>query len=284
MKPHELKPTIQRNGLASLYFITGEEAYFRDRAVLEIRAAARATSGSSDNVEADQDDGQFFNYDVLYGDETDALEVLSCVQEISFFSARRLVIITWAEKLPTREGEALIPYFEKPAETTTLVVVGTKLDGRLKWVQKLKAKAQVVDCALPYENQRIGWVKQQADQLGVQLEEPALDMLKDLSGEGLYVTKRELEKLSAYLPSSTCGTTQDVEAVRGMEPGASVFDLSDAMGAGDCGRALSIVAKNLEVGEAPLRILGALIWQVRRIWKAKDLLQTGTNQSQVGKQ
>ncbi|GJL65217.1 MAG: hypothetical protein NPIRA05_01880 [Nitrospirales bacterium] len=288
MKPHELEPAIRRDGLASLYLVVGEEAYLRDKAVMIMRAAAKSSSDDSgekksgENV-ADHTD-QFFNYDVLYGDETDALEVLTIAQEMSFFVARRLVIMMWAEKLPTREGEVLIPYFQNPTDTTTLVIVAAKLDGRLKWVQQLKKQAIVVDCAPLYENQRIGWVTQQASQAGVTLEGNALQMLKELSADGLYVTHTEIEKLSAYLPAGTVGTIQDVEAIRGMEPGASVFDLSEAMGAGDRGKALQIVAKNLEIGEAPLRILGALIWQVRRLWKAKDLLKQGIGQSQVARQ
>ena len=287
MKPHELKGLIQRNGLGPLYVIVGEEAYLRDNAVAIIREAARQESGapgqSTHQESAGNSDG-FFNYDVLYGDETDALEILTIAQEMSFFVARRLLIITWAEKLPTREGERLIPYFQNPTDTTTLVLVATKLDGRLKWAQQLKKHAVVIDCAPLYENQRMGWVSQQAAQAGIKLEENALQMLKELAAEGLYMSNSEIEKLSVYLPSGACGTLQDVEAIRGMEPGASVFDLSEAIGAGESGRALQIVAKNLEVGEAPLRILGALIWQVRRIWKAKDLLYQGIGQSQVARQ
>ncbi len=289
MKPHELTSAIQRDGLAPLYLVVGEEAYLRDRAVATIRAAVKKQSGTvseqSDHEQSSMEDAeQFFNYDVLYGDETDALEVLTIVQEMSFFAARRLVVMTWTEKLPAREGEALIPYFQNPTDTTTLVMVAAKLDGRLKWVQQLKKHAAFIDCAPLYENQRIGWITQQASQAGIKLEENALQMLKELAGEGLHVTYSEIEKLSAYLPSGTCGTVQDIEAIRGMEPGASVFDLSEAIGSKESGRALQIVAKNLEIGEAPLRVLGALIWQVRRLWKAKDLLRQGMAQSHVAKQ
>ncbi len=285
MKPHELKGSIQRDGLAPLYMIVGEEAYIRDSAVETIRTAARKPSDSSDDKSVSSETTElFFNYDVLYGDETDAREVLTIVQEMSFFVARRLVILTWAEKLPAREGEALIPYLQSPTDTTTLVMVASKLDGRMKWVQQLKKQAVFVDCAPLYDNQRIGWVKQQAAQAGIQLENDALQMLGDSAAEGLYVTNTEIAKLSSYLEPGACGRLQDIEAIQGMEPGASVFDLSEAIGAGASGKALRIVAKNLEVGEAPLRILGALIWQVRRIWKAKDLLQQGVAQSQVAKQ
>jgi DNA polymerase-3 subunit delta len=74
-----------------------------------------------------------------------------------------------------------------------------------------------------------------------------------------------------------------VEAVRGAEPGASVFDLAAAIGARDRGRLLRVLARNLEAGEAPLRILGSLAWQYRRIWKAKDQLRQGGTESEAAR-
>jgi DNA polymerase-3 subunit delta len=47
---------------------------------------------------------------------------------------------------------------------------------------------------------------------------------------------------------------------------------------------LDIVAKNLETGEAPLRMLGAFLWQMRRIWKTKTLLEEGKDAGQVARQ
>lgn len=286
MKPHELYNTIRRSGLGPLYLIVGEEAFLRDEAVAILKACLAEPSRQADGNEKialGESDEPTFNCEVLYADETDASEILTYAQEISFFSARRLIIVKWIEKLASRHGEALIPYLQKPNDTTTLVFVGTKLDGRLKWAQILKKHATVVECAPLRENQRVTWVKQQAGQLGVPLDPNAIHLLAETAGEGLYVTRGELAKLANYLPPSTKASSKDVEAIRGMEPGASVFDLATAIGRGDRGEALYIIMKNLEVGEAPLRILGALVWQVRRIWKAKSLLAAGTIQSQVAR-
>ena len=183
-----------------------------------------------------------------------------------------------------RDGELLIPYFQNPNDATTLVFAAPKLDGRTKWVQALKKQAVVVDCAPLFENQRAGWVTQQARDMGLQLEAQALEMLNDQANEGLYAVMRELEKLSAYMSEGQRVRVQDVELVRGKPPGISVFDWSEAVARGDHARALDIVAKNLETGEAPLRMLGAFLWQMRRIWKASALLREGKDQGQAARQ
>jgi DNA polymerase-3 subunit delta len=285
MKIHELQSQITRQGLAPLYLVIGEEAYFRDQALTAIHDALQSSSDfgkghepSTENVSAE------FIADVVYGDETDASEILGLAEEISFFSSRRRLFVKWADKLSAKNGELLIPYFQQPNEATTLVFAAAKLDGRTKWVQALKKQAIVVDCAPLFENQRAGWVTQQARELGLQVEPQALEMLKDQANEGLYAVMRELEKLAAYLPEGQRVQVQDVELVRGKPPGISVFDWSEAVSRGDHGRALEIVAKNLETGEAPLRMLGAFLWQMRRIWKASGLLLEGKDHGQAARQ
>ena len=70
---------------------------------------------------------------------------------------------------------------------------------------------------------------------------------------------------------------------QGAEPGASVFDLSGAIIQGKVSQAFLILEKTLESGEAPLRILGALLWQYRRLWKAKDGLSRRVGEAAVAK-
>jgi DNA polymerase-3 subunit delta len=285
MKIHELQSQITRQGLAPLYLVIGEEPYFRDHAV---RAIHDAMQNSSDfgkcNEPATENVSAEFTADVVYGDETDASEILGLAEEVSFFSSRRRLFVKWADKLSARDGELLIPYFQNPNDSTTLVFAAPKLDGRTKWVQALKKQAVVVDCAPLFENQRAGWVTQQARDMGLQLEAQALEMLNDQANEGLYAVTRELEKLSAYMSEGQPVREQDVELVRGKPPGISVFDWSEAVAKGDHARALDIVAKNLETGEAPLRMLGAFLWQMRRIWKASALLREGKDQGQAARQ
>jgi len=168
----------------------------------------------------------------------------------------------------------LLSYLSAPNETTTLIVAGAKLDGRLKWTQALTKRAVTVTCAPLRDAQLAAWIRQEAATLGVRLHEDAAQLLKDGS-ESLYAVRRELEKLAAYVPPDRMVQSADVEALRGTEPGVSVFDLMNAIGAHDHGRAMRILARNVENGEAPLRILGALVWQYRRLWKTKEQFGSG---------
>ena len=278
IKPAELGPSLQQK--KRLFLVLGEEDCLRDQAIETIQVAARSQGASAGDGRSDGDD---FSCDVLYGDDTNAQEILARVQEVPFFSTHQVVLLKWAEKLHAREGEALIPYFSAPSDSTTMIVSAAKLDGRVKWVQALKKQAVVVNCAPLYDNQRLGWIRQEAARVGIRLDAEAAGLLRDLAGEGLYVVRRELEKLSLYVSKKETVTAHDVVAVQGAEPGASVFDLSGSIIQGRVSQALLILEKNLEAGEAPLRILGALLWQYRRLWKAKDGLSRRISEAAVAK-
>ena len=278
IKPAELGPSLRQE--KRLFLVLGEEDCLRDQAIETIRDASRSKGA---NAGDGQSNGDEFSCDILYGDDTNAREVLARVQEVPFFSSHQVVLLKWADKLPAKEGEALIPYFSAPSDSTTMIVSAAKLDGRLKWVQALKKQAVVVNCAPLYDNQRLGWVRQEAARVGIQLDAEAAGLLKELAGEGLSVVRRELEKLSLYVSAKETVTAHDVIAVQGAEPGASVFDLSGAIIHGRVSQALLILQKTLESGEAPLRILGALLWQYRRLWKAKDGLSRRVSEAAVAK-
>ena len=279
MKVHELYSAIKKNGTQPLYLISGEEKKtgetremedcLRDHAVATIKAAVLGEAV-----------GEGFNYDVLYGDESDATEILARAGEAPMFGQRRLVVVKAADRLPARDRDDLLPYLERPCDSTTLVFVAAKLDRRQRFTKALKERAVMVECSALPDHHLTEWIRREAERTGVRLSEEAILLmkdlavsLKDLEGGALYMVRRELEKLAIYMPKGKEASPADVEAVRGSEPGASVFDLAEAIASRNRGRALRILTRNLEAGEAPLRILGSLTWQYRRIWKSKESLR-----------
>lgn len=266
----QLESALKQHPPGPLYLIAGEDDLLRDAALGLVKSAALA-------------EGDEFNYEIFHGDEAAGTDLVAAASELPVFAERRLVVVKSAERLPARETEPLLEYLTAPNAATTLVFVAPKLDGRLKFSQTVTKAAVTIDCSPLRDAQLTPWVTREAARLGVRLHEDAVALLKELSGGALYVIRRELEKLAAYVPAGRTAGVADVHLLRGMEPGASVFDLTLAIAAGDRGRTLSILARNLEVGEAPLRILGSLAWQYRRIWKVKDSLQSGGREGEAAR-
>src|SRR5437870_1905897 len=112
--------------VAPIYLVIGEEDFLRDMA----GAAFRQAVLGSDNV-----DMAVFNYDLLYGDETDAQEILGICKTVPAFAERRLVVIRDIGALRAGETERLLPYLTAPVDSTCLVMTGENVDGRLKFFQ-----------------------------------------------------------------------------------------------------------------------------------------------------
>jgi DNA polymerase-3 subunit delta len=273
MKSYELHTALKKSGLGPLYLALGEEDELRDQAVATIKACLPPQDGLGD-----------FNCEVLYGDENDASEILARAGEAPVFAARRLIIVKATEKLSTRDGDLLSPYLTSPCDSTTLVFVAGKVDGRTKFAQALKQRAVVIDCGALPDPQLAQWIRAEASRVGIRLDDAAILLMRDLAASNsLSLIKRELEKLAAYVPPDRIATPTDIEALRGGQVGASVFDLTTAVGEGDRLRVLHIFTRNLETGEAPLRILGSLVWQYRQLWKAKDALEAGKGESEAAR-
>jgi DNA polymerase-3 subunit delta len=267
----QLESALKQQRPGSLYLVVGEEDLLRDSALGVIK---RATIGS---------EGNEFNYELFYGDDAHGIDIRNSVAAVPVFAERRLVVVKAAEKLNARESELLLDCVKNPVESTTLVFVSPKLDGRLKFSQLLTRAAIMVDCSPLRDAQLPAWIAREAERVGLRVEDAAAQVLQEFCGASLYGVRRELEKLASYVPPDRFVTAADVHLLRGMDPGASVFDLTLAIAEGGRGRALSILARNLEAGEAPLRILGSLAWQYRRLWKAKDSLANGGREGEVAR-
>lgn len=267
----QLEAALKQQAPGSLYLVVGEEDLLRDYAIAALK---RAVLGS---------DGGEFNYELFYGDEASGSDIQNSVAAVPVFAPRRLVVVKSAEKLTARDGDLLLDCVQNPVESTTLVFVSSKLDGRLKFSQALMRAAVVVDCSPLRDAQLTPWIAREAERMGLRLEDRAAHVLQEACGASLYGLRRELEKLASYVPSDRSVTVADVHLLRGVDPSASVFDLTVAIAEGDRGRVLSILARNLEAGEAPLRILGSLVWQYRRLWKVQELLANSGREGEAAR-
>ena len=257
----DLRRLVGAGEIAPIYLLVGEEALLREEATAAIRTGVLGADDANVGV---------FNADVVYGDETEAAEILSLCRNLPMFAARRLVVVRDIGALRAKETERLLSYLDAPVETTCLVLTGAKVDGRIKFFQTLKKLAVTVDCG-PLEARTLpAWIREQAAALGLRVDEAAREALQQASGGDLGVMRREMEKLAAYLMPKTDVRAEDVEAVRGADTGSTVWDLLTALGRKDRGNALRIMGCVLEAGEYPPQLLGLIAWRWRQLWKAHE--------------
>jgi len=123
------------------------------------------------------------------------------------------------------------------------------------------------DSLLDFVNQRLG-------QCGKNIEPQAREMIVGRAGDELRSVQHELDKLVLYVGERPAIRAADVEMIFADRGEGWIFDLTRALGERDAAGALAQLARLLAQGEHPLRLLGTVAAEVRRLLSARQLLAT----------
>ncbi len=129
VRPHELSTHLQRQGIAPIYLISGDEPLQMNETADTVRSLARQQGYSEREVlEADAR----FDWNILTAE----------ANSLSLFAEKRIIDLRIPSGKPGREGgKALAEYAARPPEDTLLLV--TLLAGRIEG--NLLAAAQEID-------------------------------------------------------------------------------------------------------------------------------------------
>jgi DNA polymerase-3 subunit delta len=118
----------------------------------------------------------------------------------------------------------------------------------------------------------LNFISQRLRQAGKNIEPQARDMIVARAGDNLRTLQQELDKLLLYAAEGPAIQSQDVEAVVADHGEGWIFDLTRAIGDRDALGALGQLSRLMGQGEHPLKILGTIAGEVRRLLAARQLL------------
>lgn len=267
------EPLFERlsKGGAACVLLLGDEAYLRDDARAQlvqrfVPDAARAWAVSRYSAEREE-----------------TQRALEQAQTLPMLSPRQIIFIEDAEQIDElaekgREAviEALEGYFDNPAPFTILVLEASKLDKRMSLAKLLAENALVLDVGLGEEpGERlaaaIAVALSLAKKQGLQFENGAAEELAECVAADLLRLKTEIEKLATHVSPGKLIRRQDVSSLVIAEKATTVWELADLLAARQQKRAMEFLDRLLRSGEAPLQMLGALIWSYRKIIEASEL-------------
>ena len=125
----------------------------------------------------------------------------------------------------------------------------------------------------PRYNALATWVGEELGRQGVRAERDVAATLADLFGEDLPAIAAEIQKLTVLDETLTSARIREIAN----RPAArDAFDLIDAAVAGDARKALDTCRTLLRQGEAPPRVMGALVWQLDLVAGCVGLREMGS--------
>lgn len=254
----QLEAAFRHRNFKPLYFLFGEERFLVEELERLLIACALAPH------ERD------FNFDLLYGAESEASEVLSLCRSFPMMAERRLVIVRDFDKL--KENRLFTDYAEHPnPQAVVLLSCATKPNLSAHPYRALKAHAAWGEFKKFYDNQMPGWVAGRVRGQGYEIEPEAVQMLADYVGTNLQAAAAEIEKIITYTGARQRITGEDVIQASGQTRDFNVFELQRAIGEGRSADALRIADRMLQQasnarGEA-LLIVSVLTTYFTKLWK-----------------
>lgn len=229
MKFEEILTDLKNKIYKPVYFLHGEEEYYID--IL--------TDYIANNIleEADRE----FNQTILYGKDVNAGTIIDTARRFPMMSNYQVLIVKEAQVL--RDIEELTPYFENTVETTILVVCykHKTYDARKSLAKSAKKNGVLFKSDRLYESKIPAWINSQLKTEGYTITPEASRLLTGSLGTDLTKIKMELGKLIINLKPGSAINEDIIEQNIGISKEFNIFELQNALGAGDHFKANLIV-------------------------------------------
>lgn len=262
----QLSAHLERD-LRPLYILTGDEPLALKEGVDAIRQAARR-QGYDERLPYTAE--RYFDWKQLKASS----------QSISLFASRRLLELHIPSGKPGVEGSKALQEFavNLPGDTVALMTL-PKLDKTGQgsaWFSALEKVGVVVPLQTVEIERLPRWIGNRLQAQGQQVDEATLEFLANQVEGNLLAAHQEIQKLGLLYPAGPL----DPEAVREAVLNVSrfdVFQLGDALLAGDPARTAKILQGLEAEGAQPLALLGVLAWLLRGVTRVKLAETRGEN-------
>ena len=276
------------------YIFHGEDEFSKAEQVKQLRAR--------------MGDPQFadLNTTQLDGRKVTLSELQHACDAVPFLTDRRLVIVEGmlARLEPRRkksEGEAgeeieeetnpglakeLAAYLTRLPETTRLIFLETKTLAKNNPILKHAAEdkhAHAKEFSAPTLRALPKWIQERVKTRGGAIEADAVDELAAHVGSDLRLLDNEIEKLLTYRANQPI-RGEDVRALVTSASESSIFDLVDAIGCRESGKALRLLHNQLAHNAAPVYLLTMITRQFRMLLQLRDLAARGKTVEQAAAQ
>jgi DNA polymerase-3 subunit delta len=274
-----------------LYLYHGADDYSMRAALQELRARIAG------------DDGDMLENDtvVLDGATLSPGELIAHATAVPFLSPGRIVIV---EGLLRALGDAKGTRRKKPAaddvlepwrrtaaqlgdpaglpETTTLVFLEAELKTTNAAFTIFSPIARTVEFAPLRTGDLSQWIQQAATNRGMRIDGHATAALGGLIGPDLWALSNELERLGTYADGETV-TRDMVLSVTSAARAAKVWDLTDAIVAGDESKALQTMQNLVVAGEPRQMLMFMVVRQFRQLVVVKDMTERRLRRDEIAR-
>ena len=262
----KLKQDLKEGAVGQLYVFHGEESYLRDFYLGQLRKKLLPAGMET------------FNLHTFQGKECSPRQLEQAVDCLPMMSQRTLLEVYDYDlfKTSAADRDALAALLSQLPDYVCLVFVyylmEYKPDGRTKLGAALKAHGTAVKFTRQEHGDLVDWIRRRFRAQDHDIDTELAKYLIFLCGDLMTGLISEIGKIGAYARHRAIAR-EDIDAVAVPQLDAVVFQLTDAIAAGDFDRAASVLSDLLHMGEAPIKLLSVLGRQLRQLYSARLALE-----------
>lgn len=208
-------------------------------------------------------------------------DVAAALGMLTFGTEARYYLADNVEAWKAGDLDPLEKALVDPAPDTVLVLIARgKPQARLiKAVQGAGGEVREYTAPKPWLMPK--WAAERANEIGLRLDQEAAKALVGVVGTRQQRLQREIEKLAIMAYPSTQLSADEIERLAAGEASMQVYDLADAVVAGDLPTTMRL-AEALCAGEdRPSRLLYPIVRRLRDVHRATELLDAGMPEQKV---
>ncbi len=265
IKPEQLASKLSQQP-APVYMVTGDETLLIEESCDLLRQHLNAVG--------------FTERETLYTDTGFKWEyLLECANALSLFAEQKIIELRLGGSKPNKQAsEILRQYLERPAEDNVLLIIANKLDANAKksaWFKAIDQQGIIVE-VWPVELQQLpGWINQRAHQIGLNLENDAVQLLCERIEGNLLAAKQELDKLNLLYAGQSISADMVMDSVSDSSR-YDIYGLTEAAIQQQVGRCNKIIEVLRQEGTEATVALWAISREIRSLIAVQEGLQKGT--------
>lgn len=278
-----LKKQIKEDKLQNVYLFYGAEEYLIKYYITAITKLIVNDENSEMNF-------------ITFDGKTDVNSIIANCETLPIFSDKKLVIAKNSGLFKSKKGavdsasnkkstkDKLSEYIENMPPYTCLILVETDIDKRLKLVNAIKKYGLIVELDFQKPADLVKWVIKVFRSHDKSIEQMPASYLVENTDYSMNELLNEIEKIVNFVGDKTQITIKDIESVCNKSIKSRIFDLTDAISAGNISKALMLLNDMAALKEPMQKVLFMIIRQIRMIYKIKLLRQKGIRDDLVSKQ
>ncbi len=249
MKFSELKKRINGGDVRPLYLLTGSDEYLRSNAVRLLKRLVTMPELNAVTLESPSATAL-----------RDALNAVPMMSEKRLVAVDRLIDVSLVSSFGENETSTVLVVTAQPE-----VKKGKKAGKREEEISRFLSRAEVIDCS-PLDTPTVfGWMAAEAKKYDVTVESEAAKLLAEYCGNDMSRISGEFGKLASYRTGGTM-TADDVRALVTPEHDYAVWQLSNAVAAGNARLALDVYDSFGEDLRKPETLFGTLSSHFRKMY------------------